>query len=933
MNKLFAILLFSLVVNLANAQLITCDPLFPSDQDEAVITFNAKLGNGGLEGYTGDVYAHTGVITNLSTSDSDWKYVKSAWGENLPSCKLLSVGEDLWSLTISPSIREYYGVPSSETIEKMAFVFRSGEKVDGNYLEGKTVTGGDIFYEVNPASLTVSITIPEETPAFVELNENLMVKWIANMADSSFLYVGDEKVFAGAGESFEYEFTITSPEKKWVKAVAIRDTEMAVDSFYYYVIPDPIIEAVPEGIENGINVVNDSTVILCLYAPMKDFVFVGGDFTNWELTEEGFMKFDDEAERFWVEITHLDPQTEYGFQYVVDGEILLTDPYCELVLDPWNDKYIPESTYPNLKPYPVGKTDGLVSVFQIQQEEYEWQNTSFDPPAVTDLVVYELLVRDFVQAQNYQTLTDTLTYLKSLGVNAIELMPVNEFDGNLSWGYNPNHYLALDKFYGTKNAFKQFIDVCHGEGIAVILDVVYNHSTEMSPYVRMYYNFELHQPADDSPFYNQIPKHDFNVFSDMNHEFEGSREYIKRAITYWLEEYRVDGYRLDLSKGLTQKNTLGNVAAWGQYDQSRINILEDYSQTAWAVNPNAYFILEHFADNSEEKVLSADGMMLWGNSNHNYNQATMGYASESNFQWISYKNRGWSEPHVMGYMESHDEQRLMYKNETYGNEDGSYSTKDTTNALRRMELAANFFFTVPGPKMFWQFGELGYDYDIEYNGRTGEKPIRWDYLEDWKRRSLMYVYTSLIELKKEEKVFETTDFDMDVSSLMKKIRLTSNEMSVVVLGNFDVVEDEIDPNFYSTGTWYDYWTGDSIVVTDVNARISLEAGEYRLYTDKKLNTPDFVGVDETIVSKLSDFVVYPNPATTRLSLSMHLKEASNLNIVIVDMQGRIVNNAYSGQQPGGLRNFEMDISGLQQGLYFVRVNADGQNMVKKVLVN
>jgi hypothetical protein len=106
-----------------------------------------------------------------------------------------------------------------------------------------------------------------------------------------------------------------------------------------------------------------------------------------------------------------------------------------------------------------------------------------------------------------------------------------------------------------------------------------------------------------------------------------------------------------------------------------------------------------------------------------------------------------------------------------------------------------------------------------------------------------------------------------------------------------------------------------------------------LYTDKKLNTPEFVGVDETIAGKLSDFVVYPNPATTRLNLSMHLKETSNVNIVMVDLQGRIVKNVYSGQQPGGLRNLEMDLSGLQQGLYFVRVNADGQSMVKKVLVN
>ena len=164
MKKLFGIICLSFVFSLTQAQLIVCDPIFPTDVDEAVITFNAKLGNGGLEGYTGAVYAHTGVITNLSTSDSDWKYVKGPWGANIPDTKLVSVGEDLWELNISPTIREYYAVPSSETILKMAFVFRSAEEVDGNYLEGKTASNGDIFYEVGAASLTVSITIPEIKP-------------------------------------------------------------------------------------------------------------------------------------------------------------------------------------------------------------------------------------------------------------------------------------------------------------------------------------------------------------------------------------------------------------------------------------------------------------------------------------------------------------------------------------------------------------------------------------------------------------------------------------------------------------------------------------------------------------------------------------------------------------------------------------------------
>lgn len=915
----FLVSIITLLSLTSNAQ-ITVDPPFPTADEPVTVYFNA-VGTG-LEGYNGTIYAHTG----LTIDENLWQNVIGDWGNNSTQPALTKIETDNYKLEITPSIWEFYGADETDDITEMSFVFRSAD--------GSQQTSPDIFYNVYKDALAVLITDPELSPVIVQLNDTIHVKWQTNLSDSSFLYIDDEQVFAGTGSSFTYDIVVAESGTKWVTAVAKNETQEVSDSFYYYTRPEQVFEAVPDGIENGINIINDSTVILCLYAPMKEYVMAGGDFTNWELTDEGFMKLDEEADRFWVEISSLDPQTEYGFQYLVDGEFLMTDPYSEKILDPWNDKYIPESTYPNLKPYPEGKTDGLITVFQIDEVEYDWQNNSFDPPQVTDLVVYELLVRDFVQARNYQTLIDTIAYLKKLGVNAIELMPVNEFDGNLSWGYNPNHYFALDKYYGTKNAFKEFIDVCHGEGIAVILDVVFNHATGMSPYVRMYYNFELNRPADDSPFYNEIPKHDYNVFSDMNHEFEGSRDYIKRAITYWLEEYKVDGYRLDLSKGLTQKNTLGDVAAWGQYDQSRINIINDYAQTAWNVKPNAYFILEHFADNSEEKLLSSNGMMLWGNSNHNYNQATMGYVSESNFQWISYKSRGWSDPHVMGYMESHDEQRLMYKNVTYGNADGDYSTKDSTTALRRMALAANFFFTIPGPKLVWQFGELGYDYDIDYNGRTGEKPIRWDYLEDWRRRNLMYTYTSLIELKKEQEVFKTTDFDLDLNGILKKIRLTSPEMSVVILGNFDVKEGDITPNFYSTGTWYEFWTGDSIIVSDVNEKITLEHGEFRLYTDKKLQTPDFVGVDENIApGAVSDFVVYPNPATDQLNLKMHMRESSNIQIELHDIQGRMVKQIFEGRQASGLRSISAGLSDVNQGLYFVVIQSEGQRLTKKLMIN
>jgi len=178
--------------------------------------FNSTLGNGGLAGYTGDIYAHTGVITSSSSSSSDWKYVKAGWTENIPECKLTSVGDDLWELTIGPSIKEYYGVPSNETILKLAFVFRSE---DGS-LVGKTDDGGDIFYDVFASGLNISILIPEESPYIVELNDDILVEGNSTDADSTFIYVDNNLIFADTGSTFSTNITATTIGKHWIVATA-----------------------------------------------------------------------------------------------------------------------------------------------------------------------------------------------------------------------------------------------------------------------------------------------------------------------------------------------------------------------------------------------------------------------------------------------------------------------------------------------------------------------------------------------------------------------------------------------------------------------------------------------------------------------------------------------------------------------------------------
>ena len=126
------------------AQIITTDPALPIAGDGVNIHYDATGGTAGLEGYTGDVYAHTGVLTDKSSGGADWKYVKTDWGVNNSATKLTRLSANLYSLDIGPSIREYYGVPETETITHMAFVFRSSD----SSLEGKDEGESDIFVEV-----------------------------------------------------------------------------------------------------------------------------------------------------------------------------------------------------------------------------------------------------------------------------------------------------------------------------------------------------------------------------------------------------------------------------------------------------------------------------------------------------------------------------------------------------------------------------------------------------------------------------------------------------------------------------------------------------------------------------------------------------------------------------------------------------------------
>lgn len=958
---------------LTTAQLISTVPAFPTADGGIEITFDASLGNAGLIGFTGDVYAHTGVLTNLSTSPSAWRYVVSGWGINIEKAKMTRIATNKYRLTI-PNIRSYYNVPANEQILKLAMVFRSGTQVAGAWREGKGVGGTDIFIDLFSGGVNVRFLQPATpnayTPLFVTSGADVPIFGVASATGSQIssmkLLSGTTLLIEVANDTLQTTIQATAAGRTDLRLVAIDDLGRSDTAKVYFVTdPQPQSMARPSGLKDGITYDSPSSATLSLFAPGKTHVYLIGDFNDWQVRDEFLLKRDvlkADSAWHWITLTGLTPGQEYGFQYLVDGSIRVADPYSTKILDPWNDSFISSTTFPNLKPYPTGKTENIVGVLNTQPEPYQWQITNFTPPPKEKLVIYELLVRDFIAARNYQTLLDTLDYLQNLGINAIEFMPVKEFEGNLSWGYNPMFFTALDKAYGTPNAFKRFVDEAHARGIAIILDQVLNHAFGLNPLVRMYWDSANNRPAANSPYFNPVAKHDFNVGYDFNHESKATQYFVDRVNRYWIEEYKIDGYRFDLSKGFTQVNSLGNVGFWGQYDASRIRLLKRMANQIWSVDSDSYVILEHFAANNEEQELGAHGMMLWNNATHAFQEASMGWTASSDFSHAHHVNRGFSTPALVSYMESHDEQWIMLKNRLFGNStNAAHNIKTVPIALQRQKLTGAFFFPVPGPKMIWQFGELGYGGGpseclndsadcanpavAPQVGRTDNKPIRWEYRNDPQRYNLYQTWAALIKLKTDYAPFQQpATYTQFMGGAIKSYRITHADFDVSVIGNFGVTAIDANITFSRTGDWYDYFSGATRSVGNTTEGIRLEPGEFKIFTTSRLPTPP-IGITTDIDDRdsRSDLPTvtaltgnYPNPfnPTTVVGYQVGAIHESpvQVSISVYDLLGREVAVLVNGMQAAGQYEVTFNASSLSSGVYLIRMQTGTQSFTRKMML-
>jgi hypothetical protein len=968
MKKFYFITVLWFCVYSLSAQELVTTPAFPTDTNPVTVVVDCSFGNQGLNNYsnTNDVYVHVGVITSSSTGPSDWRYVPFTWGTTNPSAHATFLGANKYSYTFN-NIRSFLGVPAGETILKLAILFRNGS---GSLVQ-RNSDGSDMYQSIYGSNIAVQFAQPPFQPMYnpipVPVTKNIgdmmPVSFLSNHAATLNLYFNGALIGSTvSGDSVIAAVTISAAGNQVVKGTADDGTNTTSDSFSFYVATPSNIQPLPAGVTDGINYQpGDSSAILVLFAPLKTKVVVVGDFNNWTQSTTYQMYKTPDSNYYWLRIGGLTAGTEYAYQYIIDDTIVVADYNTEKVLDKNVDPGIPSSTYPNLKTFPSGASGSLTGIIQTAQPAYNWQDNNFKRPAKESLVIYELWLADFTAKGNWQGLMDSLTYLKNLGINAIEIEPFSNFEGAVSWGYNPNFYFAPEKVYGTSTILKQFVDACHQRGIAVIMDMVMNHSFGSSPMVQMYWDSKLGVPATNNPWFNQYPTHAFNVGYQFNHESDATKKFTNRVINHWLINYHIDGYRWDLAKGFTQTRScdaFGNncdVSAWGAYDAGRVATWKNIYDQMQTASPGSYCILEMFADNDEQAVEANYGMMLWGsNLNPNYNQATMGYSTPGpgGATWdltgsVYSSAGGWIKPGLVVYQESHDEERLMYKNEQYGNSSGSYSAKDLATGLQRNAAAAAIWALAPGPRMLTEFGELGYDYSINWctNGtvdpsggcRLTPKPIRWDYLQDSSRKKLHDVYAAMIHLRGMYPQFDTAATVYSLTDAFKYLLLSGSSAGAVVMANFDVSTTTGTVPFPGKGVWYNYFGNDSIQVTG-NQNYTLAAGEYRVYLNTKLK--DTATKDTTGAIPVSSVTVkvYPNPVVNGSSvIEYELPQAGTCSMYIVDDVGQVMastdlGSVQQGKHILGSAQLRFSISNLPNGVYTIKMLSNQGNAFARFLV-
>lgn len=792
MRKFIYLLLLVLTPFLASqakAQVVTTTPTdLQQDSQNVEIFFHADQGNKTLAGtpQSSPLYADVKAEVLDANGNASWKNLNT-WGSNLEKLALSYVSPNLWKLHIG-NILEFLGFGNDVTaVTKLAFRFRNADC--SKYAEN--ADGSDVIVNVSDGGFQIT-SWRQSTSSDVLIGEkDINFTCQTNKACKISIFING--VLASSADNVSklvYKNSFNTPGTYTMTCRAeTSDIKLGSDPIIinYTGKSQPKADSTipPLGVTKNPN----GSYTFCFAAPGIETMCVRGSWNDWKFDPEQLCQYVDrdiDGSKFRYFITTI-PAGKisgpfcYYFSTSTNGWGLnkhVGDPYARLILDPYNDKYISDTVYPDMPQYPTGKVPNntVLGYYADNLLDYNWQVTDFKRPDKTNLVIYELLFRDFTGTEGAAKADGTvrkaiekIPYLKSLGVNVIELLPINEFNGNISWGYNPNFYFAVDKAYGTPQDYKEFIDKCHEAGMAVVLDVVFNQSDGLHPWYQLY-------DIKQNPFYNENAPHSYNVLNDWNQGYPLVEEQWRDMLQFWLKEYKVDGFRFDLVKGLGDNDSYrtSSESSTNAYNASRVARMKRLHAYMKEVTPDAYFINENLAGAKEENEMAADGQLNWANVNNASCQFAMGYPSDCNLNRFNARKDSRTAGSTVSYMESHDEERLAYKQNRWG----VAGVKDNHSvSMKRIGAAAATMILCPGSHMIWMFSEMGNAQSTKQTSggnNTDPKIVNWALLDDPDNAALVKSYSELIHIRLDPK--NAPLFSSDITNFNNKCSITSTSL-------------------------------------------------------------------------------------------------------------------------------------------------------------
>ena len=709
--------------------------------------------------------------------------------------------------------------------------------------------------------------------------------------------------------------------------------EVSIEGQNYIAYDQPEItiteQSMPSFLNEGPNWI-DGAMYLSIYAPSQPVVQVivtdAGE--TGSVTDALVLKKDPANEFYWWIDLDL-PNGEYDYEYLLMDGTRLPDPYSRRIIN--------GRTRIEVGPGGVSTAD-----------DFNWESEdSYIRPNLEDLIIYELHVDDFAAMGNglgkFSDVQNRLDYFQSLGINAIELMPITTIGGVHSWGYDLSSHLALNERYGTPYDLKSFVDQAHLRGIAVILDQVWNHVRREGALYQIQKNYDLNPYLKPWTQTNTNENQESWGQEDLDHFNLKTVEYVNNVNKIFLDEYKIDGFRFDAGRyiGWDLDQPEYGLKAWTdalhQYDNNVIQIIEYLPSDPWLIN--ILNVSSSWHDSFHDRLKS---------DAHNQYNTTMDLMRQV-IGLHEYSN--WGTPYelrtqAVKYMISHDEQSLIQEMVEFDN----YTIEE---ALERDKFYASILFTSLGTPMLWQGQEFGFksgwtdengdgDYDDE---KLSYRPVDWSVIDTENGQSHLDHYKKLIHLRKNNPaISKGTFFDLfrytDQSVIVygyKDEHLEGNNDQVVVIANFSNSAQTIqNVPFLSSGNWYNFLENQNDIYTsDGNyGEFQIDAKTAVIFTnfEQTLLAQNEISPENFII-----FKAYPNPFNAEINLVISAKNNILENLNIFNIEGKLVKTIYNSSPFQNNIKLKWDGknnngSSVPSGIYFITSNDKNFQISKKIIL-